>query len=72
MPPHTPALLLVRVVDGVVAVEVVTVLGQNLGEDNVSLVPVDVVIGVAVDKETSQGGVGVDIEDQVCSVYKYF
>ena len=51
MPPHTPALLPVRVVDGVAAVEVLAVLGQDLGEDNVSLVPVDVVVGVPVDKE---------------------
>ena len=70
--PHTPALLLVRVVDGVVAVEVVAVLSEDLGEDNVPLVAVHVVVGVAVDKEASQGGVGVDIENQVCSVYKYF
>ena len=65
MAPHTAALLLVRVVDGVAAVEVVAVLGENLGEDNVSLVPVDVVVGVPVDKEAGQRRVGVDIQDQV-------
>ena len=65
MPPHTPALLPVRVVDGVAAVEVLAVLGQDLGEDNVSLVPVDVVVGVPVDKEAGQRRVGVDIQDQV-------
>ena len=65
VPPHTPALLPVRVVDGVAAVEVLAVLGQDLGEDNVSLVPVDVVVGVPVDKEAGQRRVGVDIQDQV-------
>ena len=65
MPPHTPALLPVRVVDGVAAVEVLAVLGQDLGEDNVSLVAVDVVVGVPVDKEAGQRSVGMNIQDQV-------
>ena len=65
MTPHTPALLLVGIVDGVGAVEVVAVLGEDLGEDNVPLVPVDVVVGVAVDEEPREGGVSVDVQHQI-------
>ena len=39
MPSHRATLLLVSVVDGVVAVEIITVLGQNLREHDVSLIP---------------------------------
>ena len=59
--PHTSALLPVRVVDGVGGVEVLAVLGEDLGEDDVPLVPVDVVIGVPVHEESGEGGVGVDV-----------
>ena len=39
MPSHRATLLLVSVVDGVVAVEIITVLRQNLREHDVSLIP---------------------------------
>ena len=69
--PHTPALLPVRVVDGVGGVEVLAVLRQNLREDDVSLVPVDIVVGVAIDKQAGQSGVSVDIQDQIWAVQNY-
>ena len=71
MAPHAPGLLNVRVVDGVGGVEVLAVLRQNLGEDDVSLVPVDIVVGVAIDKEAGQSGVSVDIQDEVWAVQNY-
>ena len=39
VPSHRSTLLLVSVVDGVVAVEIITVLRQNLREHDVSLIP---------------------------------
>ena len=39
VPSHRATLLLVSVVDGVVAVEIITVLRQNLREHDVSLIP---------------------------------
>ena len=65
MPPHAPRLLAVRVVDGVGGVEVLAVLGEDLGEHDVPLVPVDVIIGVTVHKKAGQGSVGVDVKDHV-------
>ena len=65
MSPHTPRLLAVRVVDGVGGVEVFAVLGEDLGEHDVSLVSVDIVIGVTIHKQAGQGSVGMDIKDHV-------
>lgn len=66
MPPGRARLLRVGVVDGVLVAEVLrAVLRQDLWEDEVSLVAVDVVVGVAVDEEARQGGVGVNVQDGV-------
>ena len=68
MTPHAPRLLAVRVVDGVGGVEVLAVLGEDLGEHDMPLVSVDIVIGVSVHKEAGQSGVGMDIKDHVYEV----